>query len=78
MESIENAFEHNDDIQIVPWKNDVFKVANYPLEDLERELDLADLAVAIASPDDVARIRGKKHAVPRDNVFLNLHTSWAG
>src|ERR1700677_1052819 len=36
VETIENAFASNDDIQIVAWKNDVFKVANYPLEDLCR------------------------------------------
>jgi CRP/FNR family cyclic AMP-dependent transcriptional regulator len=72
VESIENAFANNDDIQIVAWKNDVFKVANYPLEDLERELELADFAVAVAHADDVATIRKKKHSVPRDNVIFEL------
>jgi CRP/FNR family transcriptional regulator, cyclic AMP receptor protein len=72
VETIENAFEHNHDIQIVPWKNDVFKVANYPLEDLERELELADFAVAIAHADDVATVRKKKRSVPRDNVIFEL------
>lgn len=72
VETIENAFASNDDIQIVPWKNDVFKVANYPLEDLERELELADFAVAVAHADDVATIRKKKQIVPRDNVIFEL------
>jgi CRP/FNR family transcriptional regulator, cyclic AMP receptor protein len=72
VEAIENAFANNDDIQIVAWKNDVFKVANYPLEDLERELELADFAVAVAHADDVATIRKKKHSVPRDNVIFEL------
>jgi CRP/FNR family cyclic AMP-dependent transcriptional regulator len=72
VEAIENAFANNNDIQIVAWKNDVFKVANYPLEDLERELELADFAVAVAHADDVATIRKKKHSVPRDNVIFEL------
>lgn len=72
VETIENAFEGNDDIEIVAWKNDVFKVANYPLEDLERELDLADVAVAVAQPDDIAQIRKRKLPIPRDNVVFEL------
>jgi len=72
VETIENAFASNDDIQIVAWKNDVFKVANYPLEDLERELELADFAVAVAHADDLAKVRKKTHSVPRDNVIFEL------
>jgi CRP/FNR family transcriptional regulator, cyclic AMP receptor protein len=72
VEAIENAFEGDDDIEIVAWKNGIFKVANYPLEDLERELDLADLAVAVAQPDDIAQIRKNKHSIPRDNVVFEL------
>ncbi len=72
VEAIENAFASNDDIQIVAWKNDVFKVANYPLEDLERELELADFAVAVAHADDLAKVRKKTHSVPRDNVIFEL------
>ena len=72
VETIENAFSDNGDIQIVAWKNDVFKIANYPLEDLERELELADFAVAIAHADDLAMIRKKRHSVPRDNVIFEL------
>jgi CRP/FNR family transcriptional regulator, cyclic AMP receptor protein len=72
VEAIENAFANNNDMQIVAWKNDVFKVANYPLEDLERELELADFAVAVAHADDVATIRKKRQSIPRDNVIFEL------
>jgi CRP/FNR family cyclic AMP-dependent transcriptional regulator len=72
VETIENAFANNDDIQVVAWKNDVFRVANYPLEDLERELELADFAVAVAHADDLATIRRKRHSVPRDNVIFEM------
>ena len=70
--TIENDFERDTDIEIVAWKNDVFKVANYPLEDLEVQLDLADFAVAIAHADDVVTSRRKRSGAPRDNVVFEL------
>ena len=70
--AIENDFQRVTDIEIVAWKNDVFKVANYPLEDLERELDLADFAVAVAHADDVVTSRRKRSGAPRDNVVFEL------
>ncbi len=70
--AIENDFERDKDIEIVAWKNDIFKVANYPLEDLETQLDLADFAVAIASVDDIVTSRKKRSGAPRDNVVFEL------
>ena len=70
--AIENDFERDTDIDIVAWKNDVFKVANYPLEDLEAQLDLADFAVAIAHADDVVTSRKRRTGAPRDNVVFEL------
>jgi CRP/FNR family cyclic AMP-dependent transcriptional regulator len=70
--AIENDFERDKDIEIVAWKNDIFKVANYPLEDLETQLDLADFAVAIASVDDIVTSRKKRSGTPRDNVVFEL------
>jgi len=70
--AIENDFERDTDIEVVAWKNDIFKVANYPLEDLEAQLDLADFAVAIAHTDDVVVSRKKRSGAPRDNVVFEL------
>lgn len=70
--AIENDFERDSEIEIVAWKNDIFKVANYPLEDLETQLDLADFAVAIASVDDIVTSRKKRSGAPRDNVVFEL------
>lgn len=70
--AIENDFERDTDIEIVAWKNDIFKVANYPLEDLEAQLDLADFAVAVAHADDLVVSRKKRSAAPRDNVVFEL------
>ena len=70
--AIENDFERDKDIEIVAWKNDIFKVANYPLEDLETQLDLADFAIAVASVDDIVTSRKKRSGAPRDNVVFEL------
>jgi predicted nucleotide-binding protein len=69
--AIEDAFEH-DNFQVVLWPNDVFRVANYPIEDLERELEAADFAVAIAQPDDLVKVRRSKRPAPRDNVIFEV------
>jgi CRP/FNR family transcriptional regulator, cyclic AMP receptor protein len=69
--AVENAFEH-DNFHVVLWPNDVFRVANYPIEDLERELEAADFAVAIAQPDDLVNVRKRKRSAPRDNVIFEL------
>jgi predicted nucleotide-binding protein len=69
--AVENAFEH-DNFHVVLWPNDVFRIANYPIEDLERELEVADFAVAIAQPDDLVNVRKRKRPAPRDNVIFEL------
>jgi CRP/FNR family cyclic AMP-dependent transcriptional regulator len=69
--AISAAFE-NDAFETKLWTDDVFKVSNYALEDLEREIDQADFAVAIAHPDDHTKSRGQKWPAPRDNVIFEL------
>jgi CRP/FNR family transcriptional regulator, cyclic AMP receptor protein len=68
---VENAFEH-DNFHVVLWTHDVFTVANYPIEDLERELEVADFAIAIAQPDDLVKVRKDQRFAPRDNVIFEL------
>lgn len=67
---IQNALEH--DFTVVLWTDGVFKVANYPLESLEEQLDNSDFAIAIAHADDRTRSRGKSRPSPRDNVIFEL------
>ncbi|MDR9782146.1 TIR domain-containing protein [Rhizobium redzepovicii] len=70
---VRNAFEHDTDT-IIPtmWTDDVFKIANYTLEDLEAQIDDSDFAVAIAHADDLTESRGKPWPSPRDNVIFEL------
>jgi len=69
---LEDAFEH-DDFEVHLWNAGCFKVANYTLEDLEREVDNSDFAVAIAHGDDTVSTRGVDDwPAPRDNVIFEL------
>ena len=58
--------------EYTPWPAEVFRVAHYPMEDLEAELDRADFAIAIAQGDDIAISRGGQQPSPRDNVLFEL------
>lgn len=70
---IRNAFAHDTDtILATLWTDDVFKIANYTLQDLEAEIDDSDFAVAIAHADDLTESRGKPWPSPRDNVIFEL------
>ena len=42
------------------------------MEDLERELHLADFGVAVVMGEDVTRSRGEQKSSPRDNVIFEL------
>lgn len=68
---LQSQFAH-DPFVTVPWNQGVFKVASYTLEDIERELDQCDFAVAIAHGDDDTKSRGQEWPAPRDNVIFEL------
>lgn len=69
--ALQTAFAHDPFLTIV-WSDGVFKVSNYTLQSLEDELDKADLAIAIASPDDRTTVRGQDWPTARDNVVFEL------
>lgn len=68
---IQDALEH-DGFIVKLWPDNVFKVAGYPLEDLEAAVDEADFAIAVAHSDDKTLFRGQEWPVPRDNVIFEL------
>jgi predicted nucleotide-binding protein len=69
--AIQNAFEH-DPFTTVVWTDGVFRIASYPLQDLETQIDDSDFAVAIAHADDLTASRGQDWPSPRDNVVFEL------
>jgi len=66
------AFEHDKTFKYNAWPLDVFKSTSYPLDDLESQLDVADIAIAIAQPDDIVISRKESKPVARDNVIFEL------
>lgn len=64
-------FEH-DPFLAVAWKNGVFRASNYTLDELEKELDDSDFAIAVAHSDDVIITRGDEWPTIRDNVVFEL------
>jgi predicted nucleotide-binding protein len=68
--AIQTAFEH--DFSCVVWTDGVFRVANYPLQDLEAQIDDSDFAIAVAHADDMTESRDKSWPSPRDNVVFEL------
>jgi predicted nucleotide-binding protein len=69
--AIQSAFEH-DPFLVYPWSDGVFKVAQYPVENLEAELNKSDFAIAIVAADDVTTSRKRRQGSPRDNVIFEL------
>jgi CRP/FNR family transcriptional regulator, cyclic AMP receptor protein len=71
---LQNQFAR-DQFVTVPWNQGVFRVASYTLDDIEREIDQCDFAVAIAYGDDMTTSRGNDWPAPRDNVIFELGLS---
>jgi CRP/FNR family cyclic AMP-dependent transcriptional regulator len=59
-------------LEVVPWKEDVFRPSRYTLPDLEVEAHASDFAVLVLGEDDLVETRGDLHIVARDNVILEL------
>jgi CRP/FNR family cyclic AMP-dependent transcriptional regulator len=54
------------------WTDQVFGPTKQTMEDLERELQLADFGVAVVMDEDVVRSRQEQKSAPRDNVVFEL------
>lgn len=54
------------------WTDQVFGPTKQTMEDLERELELADFGVAVVMDEDVVRSRKEQKSAPRDNVVFEL------
>jgi hypothetical protein len=54
------------------WDKGIFEFSSTYIESLERELDRADFAIVIMTGHDVARVRGRRANLPRDNVIFEL------
>ncbi|KQV15005.1 hypothetical protein ASC97_31420 [Rhizobium sp. Root1203] len=58
--------------KVTIWTEGVFSPGDHTMESLSIQLDLMDFAVAIFSPDDKVKSRGKEKSAPRDNTIFEL------
>lgn len=72
-EEIQRGLAHTNAVSQV-FTNDVFKPSHGTMEDLEKRISTADLAVLVLTPDDHVEneARGVDAMGPRDNVLLEL------
>ena len=61
-----------DDFVVRLWTDRVFGASQFPLIELERQIQEADFAVLVLGPDDEVVSRDKKSDAPRDNVIFEL------
>lgn len=62
-----------EDFDVIPWSGPAsFQAGNSTIDELKRNLDLCDFAVAIASPDDTTTSRDNTSPSVRDNVIFEL------
>jgi hypothetical protein len=57
---------------VAPWDKGVFKHSATYIESLEKELDRADFAILVLTPNDVTLLRDEVFQTPRDNVQFEL------
>jgi CRP/FNR family cyclic AMP-dependent transcriptional regulator len=70
---VQNALQY-DPFLVTIWTDGVFRVAHYPIESLEAQVDQSDFAVAIAHSDGQTASRDMVWPTTRDNVIFELKT----
>lgn len=71
-ESVQSVLSHNANLLVNCWSQGVFRVGNYPMEDLMEELHQTDFAVFVLSPDDYTVSRNTEYYTARDNILFEL------
>ena len=60
------------DFEVTIWSQGIFKLSNNSLEDLESALNEFDCGIFVFSPDDILKIRNRRHKAVRDNVIFEF------
>lgn len=71
LNELQSGLSH-DRVTVVKWTDRVFGASSFAIESLEAQVQSADFAAMVFSPDDVTRSRGKQREAPRDNVVFEL------
>lgn len=70
--AIEARLKHEKVIVRLWTTSGVFGPSGIPVEDLIKQVDQADFALFVFGPDDKIHSRDEDHAVPRDNIILEM------
>lgn len=65
------ALDHHSS-EVTLWTDQVFSPTKHTMEDLEREVNIADFCIALVMGEDVVQSRKKQMVSPRDNVVFEL------
>ena len=60
------------DVDVRLWADGVFGASQFPLIELEKQMQEADFAILVLGPDDEVVSRNEKFTAPRDNVIFEL------
>ena len=60
------------DVVVRLWADGVFGASQFPLIELEKQIQEADFAILVLGPDDEVVSRNEKFTAPRDNVIFEL------
>ncbi len=72
--AIRSNFDH-DDFVVNLWTDRVFGPSQFPITELEKQVQEADFAVLVLGTDDLVKSRNEEFDAPRDNVILELGLS---
>jgi CRP/FNR family transcriptional regulator, cyclic AMP receptor protein len=71
-QEIEAGMKHASVIVRSWTTNGVFGPSRLPIEDLIKQVNIADFAVFVFGPDDKISYRDEEHMAPRDNVLFEM------
>jgi len=63
--------ELGESVEVRPWSK-TFELSDTFMESLEKEIEQADFAVLVLTPDDITASRGRRKKAPRDNLVFEL------
>lgn len=70
-QTIQNGLKY-DDMLVKLWTDEVFGPSRFSIEELEKQIKIADFAILLIGPDDKIESREVHSHVPRDNVVFEI------
>jgi len=68
--AMQENMEHKFDVSV--WSQGTFELSRTTIENVEQQLDKADAAIFVFTPDDSVTVRGTTKPAVRDNILFEL------